>query len=228
MLLIVLPIFLRMKLPWRKKWPLIVLFSLGIFTIIAAILNKIYSFTDPFGSLWTFWYTRESSTALLVANLPFVWTLWVRIPGVRKLVGKTEHGQAVYGNNSSSKNPNADNLDRANTLRSDLFGDSDEDHEMTSNAQQRHVSFADMLEERNPDSMKSKPTPLTHPQLFFGGKQSAKSELGDGESEEHVFVGEKDNVLRRESSSEPDRPTSTRDSTNHPSMNSKKSTETMV
>ena len=59
MLLIVLPIFLRMKLPWRKKWPLILLFSLGIFTIIAAILNKVYSFTDPFGALWTFWYLLQ-------------------------------------------------------------------------------------------------------------------------------------------------------------------------
>lgn len=72
MLVIVLPIFLRMKLAWRKKIPLILLFSLGIFTILAAILNKVYSFSQPFGAAWTYWYTRESSTALLVANLPFV------------------------------------------------------------------------------------------------------------------------------------------------------------
>ena len=71
MLIVVLPIFLRMKLPLRKKIPLIGVFSLGIFTIVAAILNKVYSFSDPFGSLWTYWYTRESSTALIVANLPF-------------------------------------------------------------------------------------------------------------------------------------------------------------
>ncbi|KAF2479135.1 hypothetical protein BDY17DRAFT_231359, partial [Neohortaea acidophila] len=87
MILIVLPIFLRMRLPWQKKIPLIFVFSLGLFTILAAILNKVYSFSDPFGSLWTYWYTRESSTALLVANLPFVFTLWIKIPGLRKLIG---------------------------------------------------------------------------------------------------------------------------------------------
>ena len=51
--------------------------------ILAAVLNKYYSFSQPFGSLWTFWYVRESSTALLVANLPFTWTLLRRIFNLR-------------------------------------------------------------------------------------------------------------------------------------------------
>lgn len=56
-------------------------FSLGVFVMLAAILNKVYSFTEPFGNMWTYWYVRESSTALLVANLPFVWKFWRRISG---------------------------------------------------------------------------------------------------------------------------------------------------
>jgi hypothetical protein len=51
--------------------------------ILAAVLNKYYSFSQPFGSLWTFWYVRESSTALLIANLPFIWTLLRRIFNLR-------------------------------------------------------------------------------------------------------------------------------------------------
>jgi hypothetical protein len=43
--------------------------------------NKIYSFSEPFGAEWTFWYVRESSTALLVANLPFLSTLWKSVFG---------------------------------------------------------------------------------------------------------------------------------------------------
>jgi len=81
MLAIGLPMFLRMHLPWQKKVPLVLIFSLGIFVILAAILNKVYSFTEPFGAEWTFWYVRESSTALLVANLPFLSTLWKRVYG---------------------------------------------------------------------------------------------------------------------------------------------------
>ncbi|KAK5715852.1 hypothetical protein LTR17_016606 [Elasticomyces elasticus] len=43
MIVIGLPMFVRMSLPLRKKIPLIGIFSLGIFVILAAILNKVYS-----------------------------------------------------------------------------------------------------------------------------------------------------------------------------------------
>ncbi|KAM3415803.1 hypothetical protein BST61_g9312 [Cercospora zeina] len=86
MLAIGLPIFLKMQLPWRKKIPLVGIFSLGIFVILAAILNKVYSFSEPFGSMWTYWYVRESSTALLVANLPFVWGIWRKLLGFKDSV----------------------------------------------------------------------------------------------------------------------------------------------
>ncbi|KAF1345409.1 hypothetical protein BDV97DRAFT_47480 [Delphinella strobiligena] len=79
LLIIALPMFIRSRLPARKKIALICVFGLGVFVILCAILNKYYSFTDPFGSEWTFWYVRESSTALLTANLPFMWSLIRRI-----------------------------------------------------------------------------------------------------------------------------------------------------
>ncbi|KAF2737450.1 hypothetical protein EJ04DRAFT_574622 [Polyplosphaeria fusca] len=75
LLCIALPMFIRSMLPWRRKWILCCLFSLGIFVVAASALNKYYSFTRPYESTWIFWYTRESSTAILVANLPFTWTL---------------------------------------------------------------------------------------------------------------------------------------------------------
>lgn len=92
MLAVGLPMFLRLNLPWQKKYPLILVFSLGIFVILAAILNKVYSFTQPFGSLWSFWYVRESSTALLVANLPFVWNFWRRLGGFSSVIGGSKKG----------------------------------------------------------------------------------------------------------------------------------------
>jgi len=81
-----LPMFLRMKLPWQKKLPLVLVFSLGLFDILAAVLNKVYSFSQPFGNMWSYWYVRESSTALLVANLPFVWHFWRKITGYNTVV----------------------------------------------------------------------------------------------------------------------------------------------
>jgi hypothetical protein len=83
MLAIGLPMFLRLSLRLSKKIPLIAIFSLGIFVIVAAILNKVYSFSDPFSEQWVYWYVRESSTALIVANLPFVWLFYRKIFRIR-------------------------------------------------------------------------------------------------------------------------------------------------
>jgi len=79
MLAIAFSLFARSHLPWNRKAILCGIFSLGIFVILAAILNKYYSFTHPFGTQWTYWYVRESSTAILVSNLPFIWTLLRRM-----------------------------------------------------------------------------------------------------------------------------------------------------
>jgi hypothetical protein len=75
MLVIALQMFIRSLLPLKRKLILCGIFSLGIFVIIASILNSYYSFVNPYRQTWTFWYVRESSTAILVANLPFTWTI---------------------------------------------------------------------------------------------------------------------------------------------------------
>ncbi|KAF2791245.1 hypothetical protein K505DRAFT_363987 [Melanomma pulvis-pyrius CBS 109.77] len=75
MLCIALPMFIRSSLPLKRKLILCCIFSLGVFAIVAAVLNKYYSFTTPYEPTWIYWYARESSTAILVANLPFTWTL---------------------------------------------------------------------------------------------------------------------------------------------------------
>lgn len=78
-ILIPMPIFIQSTLTLKRKLILIGVFAVGTFTIISAILNKYYSFTSPFGLDWTFWYIRESSTALITANLPLTWTLLQRV-----------------------------------------------------------------------------------------------------------------------------------------------------
>ncbi|KAI0439486.1 hypothetical protein F4803DRAFT_554017 [Xylaria telfairii] len=70
-----MPIFLHINIAPRKKAILCGVFALGFFTIGAAVANKFYSFNEPYGAQWTYWYVRESSTALIVANIPFLWTI---------------------------------------------------------------------------------------------------------------------------------------------------------
>jgi hypothetical protein len=75
MLVIALQMLIRSLLPLKRKLILCAIFSLGIFVIIASMLNSYYSFKDPYRQTWVSWYVRESSTAILVANLPFTWTI---------------------------------------------------------------------------------------------------------------------------------------------------------
>jgi hypothetical protein len=75
MLVIALQMLIRSLLPVKRKLILCGIFSLGIFVIIASMLNSYYSFKDPYRQTWVSWYVRESSTAILVANLPFTWTI---------------------------------------------------------------------------------------------------------------------------------------------------------
>lgn len=75
MLCIPLPILMKAKLPLQKKLILGVVFSMGIFVIICAVLSKAYSFGSPYGVDWVYWYVREVSTAVIVANLPHLWVL---------------------------------------------------------------------------------------------------------------------------------------------------------
>lgn len=84
-LCVALPMFIKTRLPLRKKVAVVAIFSLGSFVILCAILNKYYSFTQPFGSEWTYWYVRESSTAILTANVPYVWALIRRVFSFRAL-----------------------------------------------------------------------------------------------------------------------------------------------
>jgi hypothetical protein len=75
MLIIALQMLIRSLLPLKKKLILCGIFSLGIFVIVASMLNSYYSFKNPYRQTWIFWYVRESSTAILVANLPYTWTI---------------------------------------------------------------------------------------------------------------------------------------------------------
>ncbi|KAF1932178.1 uncharacterized protein M421DRAFT_416909 [Didymella exigua CBS 183.55] len=70
-----MPLLFKVRLPRKNKLALIGVFMIGLFTVTAAVLNKYYSFSNPFGNDWVLWYLRESYTALLCANLPLTYPL---------------------------------------------------------------------------------------------------------------------------------------------------------
>jgi hypothetical protein len=96
MLVIAFTLFIHNSLSWSRKLILSLIFGLGLFTILSAVLNKYYSFRHPFGTEWTYWYVRESSTAIIVANLPFTWALIRRVFNVGSFDNKTKTSDSFH------------------------------------------------------------------------------------------------------------------------------------
>lgn len=96
-ILIPLPLFIRARLSSRKKLLLLFPFSLGFFTMVCASLSKHLSFTEPFSGDWIFWYCREASTAMIVANVPYGWTIVRRVFKVKAFLRRGSSNELVGG-----------------------------------------------------------------------------------------------------------------------------------
>lgn len=76
MLIIAIPLLFAIHLPVQQKAVLLIIFGMGVFVIVAAVLTKIYCLVP---SLITYvylnWYFREASVSVYVANLPALWSL---------------------------------------------------------------------------------------------------------------------------------------------------------
>lgn len=102
-ILIPMPLLFKVRLPAKNKAILGGVFCIGTFTIIAAALNKYYSFSHPFAPDWTIWYLRESYTAILCANLPFTWPILQRAFNLSNW-SQNSYPSNHYGGQSRSHN----------------------------------------------------------------------------------------------------------------------------
>ncbi|KAK5788809.1 hypothetical protein VI817_009767 [Penicillium citrinum] len=83
MFAIPIPLLVKAQLKRTRKILLIGVMSLGLFTIVAAILNKYFNFASPLTTTYQIWYIREASTAIYVANLMCWWPLLRKIFGLK-------------------------------------------------------------------------------------------------------------------------------------------------
>ena len=76
MLIIAIPLLMKVRVPVKQKLILLIVFGMGIFVIVAAILNKVYCLVPSLISyVYMNWYFREATVAILVTNIPLVWSL---------------------------------------------------------------------------------------------------------------------------------------------------------
>ncbi|KAF1995901.1 hypothetical protein P154DRAFT_444480 [Amniculicola lignicola CBS 123094] len=129
MLLIPLPMVVSLSLPLKQRIVLAIVFSMGIFVILAAILTKVYNLSDIYSPVYMLWYTREASVAVYVANLPGIWPLLRE--HIRFLRNHTSYPsnahqpQSQYGNISSA-NHVSNTASRTGRSRTERTGKEDE------------------------------------------------------------------------------------------------------
>ncbi|KAJ5746990.1 uncharacterized protein N7511_008686 [Penicillium nucicola] len=98
MLLIAIPMLLQVRVPLKQKLILVILFGMGIFVIVAAVLNKVYCLVPSLISyVYMNWYFREATVAILVTNLPLVWSLLRDVfPALKSWTGGSKRGTDRY------------------------------------------------------------------------------------------------------------------------------------
>ncbi|KAH6878964.1 hypothetical protein BKA58DRAFT_409317 [Alternaria rosae] len=149
-----IPMIMSLSLPLKQKAVLGILFSMGIFVIVAAILTKVYNLSDVYSTTYMLWYTREASVAVYVANLPGIWPLLrehIRFlrehtsyyaTGQSKMPGQSSHG---YGNLSRTKRQS-----RARTFTNLSSHDVELAYDIKSGVISMHASGQRVLESEDP------------------------------------------------------------------------------
>lgn len=99
MLMVGIPLLLKAKVQLKKKILLVGIFSLGIFVVLAAVLNKYFNFSNPLTTIYMLWYIRESSVAIYVSNTPMLWPLARKVFNAGSFAGSS--GGGGYGQTGS-------------------------------------------------------------------------------------------------------------------------------
>lgn len=103
MLIIAIPLLLKVRVPLKQKLILLVIFGMGAFVIVAAILTKVYCLVPRLISyVYMNWYFREATVAILVTNIPLVWSLLRDVfPALRSWSGGSHRTYESRYNRSS-------------------------------------------------------------------------------------------------------------------------------
>jgi hypothetical protein len=112
LLFLPIPIMIKIRLPMKRKLGLCAVFGLGIFNILAAVLNRYYNFSNPNSYVFLYWYVAEVGVAMYVGNLPLCW------PVIRLALGSKGDSSNPSYPNSYPNQPSYPNSSGRRTTQS--------------------------------------------------------------------------------------------------------------
>lgn len=104
MLVVAVPLIISLRVTIQQKLVLLLIFGMGGFVIVSAIMTKIYCLVPYLISyVYMNWYFREASVALYVTNIPPIWPL-AKDVSKRLGISLSSHSSSYkYGPHSGQK-----------------------------------------------------------------------------------------------------------------------------
>lgn len=146
MLLVAIPLLIQVRVPLKQKLILVLLFGMGIFVIVAAVLTKVYCLVPWLISyVYMNWYFREATVAILVTNLPLIWSLLRDVfPALKSWTGGSKRGTDRYKSGPwPSKGTGSRPYGPPSQLRSEDFNMHDFPQSMPSTPQETAAAVSD-------------------------------------------------------------------------------------
>lgn len=147
MLLVAIPMLIQVRVPLKQKVILLLLFGMGVFVIVAAVLTKVYCLVPWLISyVYMNWYYREATVAILVTNLPLIWSLIRDVfPVLRSWSGGSKRGTERYKSSPwTSKGTNSRPYGASSQLRSGEFGLQDYQRSVTATSNKHGAAISDV------------------------------------------------------------------------------------
>ncbi|KAL3601709.1 hypothetical protein FPOAC2_05980 [Fusarium poae] len=104
LILLPIPIVINISLSRKRRVGLCCVFGLGLFNILAAVLNRYYNFSNPNSYVFLYWYVAESGVALWVGNLPLCWPVLRLALGSKGDSSNPSYPNPSYRNSSYQEN----------------------------------------------------------------------------------------------------------------------------
>ncbi|KAI5459713.1 hypothetical protein BGZ63DRAFT_415220 [Mariannaea sp. PMI_226] len=150
LLVIPIPIIYRIRLPLKRKVGLCAVFSLGIFNILAAILNRYYNFSNPNSYVFLYWYVAEVGIAMYVGNLPLCWPVIRLVLGSKGDSSNPSYPNPSYGDNSSRRKTNGTSRHPL-ASKASVWAKLEDEEGMRTDVSPDHGSEIELVDQKGPD-----------------------------------------------------------------------------
>ncbi|KPM40205.1 hypothetical protein AK830_g6357 [Neonectria ditissima] len=152
LLFLPIPIMIKIRLPLKRKLGLCCVFGLGIFNILAAVLNRYYNFSNPNSYVFLYWYVAEVGVAMYVGNLPLCWPVIRLALGSKGDSSNPSYPNPSYPDSSARRKPQSGR--HPLTSKASIWAKLDDEDGLRTHGSPEQGSQIELVDQNGPDLVK--------------------------------------------------------------------------